>query len=53
MLLDNNSPTGSLDVDRFQKALLKYRKFVDPETKAFPAIILFGRPPNKVMPFPF
>ena len=44
MLMDNVSSSGSLDVDKFQRALLMYRNTVDPETKASPALILFGRP---------
>ena len=44
MLMDNITATGSLDVDKFQRALLMYRNSVDPETKASPALILFGRP---------
>ena len=46
MLMDNITATGSLDVDKFQRAILMYRNSVelDPETKASPALILFGRP---------
>ena len=42
--------TGSLDVDKFQGALLMYRNSVDPETKASPALILFGRPIRDAIP---
>jgi hypothetical protein len=50
MLMDNVSPSGSLDVDKFQRALLMYRNTVDPETKASPALILFGRPIRDAIP---
>ena len=52
MLMDNISPTGSLDVDKFQRALLMYRNSIDPETKASPALILFGRPIRDAIPIP-
>ena len=42
MLADNSSPTGSLDTDKVQRVLLVYRNSIDPETKASPALILFG-----------
>ena len=50
MLMDNITATGSLDVDKFQRALLMYRNSVDPETKASPALILFGRPIRDAIP---
>ena len=50
MLMDNITATGSLDVDKFQLALLMYRNSVDPETKASPALILFGRPIRDAIP---
>ena len=50
MLIDNITATGSLDVDKFQRALLMYRNSVDPETKASPALILFGRPIRDAIP---
>ena len=40
MLMDNTGPTGSLDVDQFQRAMLVYRKTIDTETRASPALIL-------------
>ena len=52
MLMDNITATGSLDVDKFQRALLMYRNSVDPETKASPALILFGRPIRDAIPIP-
>ena len=50
MLMDNITATGPLDVDKFQRALLMYRNSVDPETKASPALILFGRPLRDAIP---
>ena len=52
MLMDNVTSTGSLDIDKFQRALLMYRNSVDPETKASPALILFGRPIRDAIPIP-
>ena len=52
MLMGNITATGSLDVDKFQRALLMYRNSVDPETKASPALILFGRPIRDAIPIP-
>ena len=40
MLMDNVSGTASLEVDKFQGALLMHRNTVDPETKASPALSL-------------
>ena len=52
MLMDNTSPSGSLDVDKFQKAILIYRNSIDPETKASPALVVFGRPIRDPIPVP-
>ena len=52
MLMDNASPGGSIDVDSFQKAMLIYRNSIDPETKASPAMIIFGRPIRDAIPIP-
>lgn len=52
MLMDNITAGGSLDVDKFQRAMLIYRNSVDPETKASPALILFGRPIRDAIPIP-
>ena len=50
MLMDNTGPSGSIDVDKFQKAMLIYRNSIDPETKASPALVLFGRPIRDAIP---
>ena len=52
MLMDNTSRSGSIDVDRFQKAMLIYRNSIDPETRASPAMIIFGRPIRDSIPIP-
>ena len=50
--MNNTSPSGSLDTDKFQKAMLAYRNTIDPETKASPAMIIFGRPIRDAIPIP-
>jgi len=52
MLQSNTSATGSLNVDAFQRAMLIYRNSIDPETKASPAMILYGRPIRDPIPAP-
>ena len=52
IIADNCSPSGSLDVDRFQQAILSYRNTVDPITKSSPALVLFGRPIRDMIPIP-
>lgn len=52
ILEENISPTGSLNVDKFQKAMLTYRNTPDPTTGVSPAMILFGRPIRDMIPAP-
>ena len=52
LLMTCTGPTGSLDTDSFQRAMLVYRNSIDPETKASPAMILFGRPLRDPIPTP-
>lgn len=52
MLMANTSPTGSLDVDAFQKAILIFRNSIDPQTKTSPAMIVFGRQIRDPIPTP-
>ena len=52
MLMANTSPTGSLDVDSFQRAMLIYRNSIDPETKTSPAMIIFGHQIRDPIPTP-
>ena len=43
IITGNISPSGSLNVDSFQRAILSYRNTIDPVTKFSPALALFGR----------
>ena len=43
IITSNCSPSGSLDVDKFHKAILSYRNTPDPVTKFSPAMAVFGR----------
>ena len=52
MLMDNTSRSGSIDVDQFQRAMLVYRNSIDPETRASPAMVIFGRPIRDPIPIP-
>ncbi|KAK3726593.1 hypothetical protein RRG08_057670 [Elysia crispata] len=52
MLMDNTGPSGSLDVDRFQRTMLVYRNAIDPETRVSPALRSFGRHIRDVIPIP-
>ena len=52
MMMDNTAANGSLDVDKFQRAMLVYRNSIDPETRASPALVLFGRPIRDAIPIP-
>ena len=52
MLQSNTSAVGTLNVDAFQRAMLIYRNSIDPETKASPAMVLFGRPLRDPIPAP-
>ena len=52
LLKDNIGPSGTLDTDRSQRAMLTYCNSIDPETKASPALILFGRPIRDAIPIP-
>ena len=44
LLMSNTGPTGSLDHDRFLRAMLQLRNTPDPDCNIFPAQIIFGRP---------
>lgn len=50
MIMDNTGPNGTLNTDRFQRALLQYRNTPDRETGISPAMILFGRPTRDFIP---
>ena len=44
LIMDNISPSGSLDTDKFARAVLQHRNAPDPETGVSPAEIVFGHP---------
>ena len=43
-------PGGSLNVDKFQKAILQYHNTPDKDTKLSPAMCIFGRPIKDFIP---
>ena len=43
LVMENLGPRGSLDTDRFARALLAHRNNPDPETGVSPAQVIFGR----------
>ena len=43
LVMENLGPRGSLDTDRFARALLAHRNNPDPETGFSPAQVIFGR----------
>ncbi|KAJ8359136.1 hypothetical protein SKAU_G00156610 [Synaphobranchus kaupii] len=44
LLMSNTGPTGSLDHDRFLRAIIQLRNTPDPDCNLSPAQIVFGRP---------
>ena len=44
LLMSNTGPTGSLDQDRFLRAMIQLRNTPDPDCNLSPAQIVFGRP---------
>lgn len=50
MITGNTGPSGTIDTDKFGKAMLQYRNTPDPETKMSPASVLFGRPIRDFIP---
>ena len=48
--MDNIGPDGEIEVDAFQRAMLKYRNTPDRDTKLSPAACVFGRPIRDSIP---
>ena len=49
--MSNTGPTGSLDYDRFLRAMLQLRNTADPDCNISPAQIVFGRPLRDTLSF--
>ena len=43
LIMENTGPKGSLDIDKFQRAILQYRNTPDRDTGLSPAMSIFGR----------
>ena len=52
MLMHNTTPSGSLNLDAFQRAMLIYRNSIDPETRTSPAMTIFGHSIRDPIPAP-
>ena len=52
IIMDNLSNSGSLDRDKFARAILQHRNAPDPETGVSPAEIVFGHPTRDHLPRP-
>ena len=50
MLMDNTSPNGEINIDKFQRGMLQYRNTPDRDTGLSPAQMIFGRPIKDFIP---
>ena len=51
LITGNVGREGSLDIDKFQRAILQYRNTPDKDTKLSQAMCLFGRPIRDLFQF--
>ena len=52
IIASNVATSDELDIDRFQRAVLRYRNTPDPQTQMSPAMCVFGRPIRDFIPIP-
>ena len=50
LITGNTSPSGELNTDQFQRAILQYRNTPDKDTKFSPAMCIFGQPIRDFIP---
>ncbi len=50
LISGNTDVNGTLDLDKFQQAILQYRNAPDAATKQSPAMCIFGRPTKDLIP---
>ena len=50
LITDNVCKNGDINVDTFQRAILRYRNTPDHNTKLSPAMCIFGRPTKDLIP---
>ena len=49
-MISENTSNGSIDTDKFQRAMLQYRNTPDRDTRLSPAMCIFGRPIRDFIP---
>ena len=56
MLMENTSPNNEINIDKFQRGMLRYRKTPDRDTDLSPAQMISGRPikdPILILPYSY